>query len=1107
MKKVILSLVLSFIGVALYAQTKVEGTVYDDMGPAIGVNVTIPGTTVGTITDFDGHFELNAPSDAKKIKFSYVGYKEQELPIQAHMKVTLKAETQEIQEVVVTGMGKVDKRINTGATTQISSDKAKMDGMADVSRALEGKAAGVSVQNVSGTFGTAPKIRVRGATSIYGSSKPLWVVDGVVLEDAVEVSSDDLSSGDAATLIASAIAGLNADDIESFQILKDGSATSIYGARAMAGVIVVTTKKGKQGVSKLSYTGEFTYRMKPDYNNFNISNSQEQMDIYKSMESKGLLEFTKLNAASNSGVYGKMYQLIDTYTEGEFKLPNEVAARNAYLTAAEVRNTDWFDLLFQDNVMMNHAVSMTAGTDKARYYASMSALYDPGWTLSNSVQRYTANFNGSYDILKNLTVSLLGNASYRKQQAPGTTNSDLDPVSGEVGRDFDINPYSFALNTSRALDPNEYYRRNYNDFNIFNELENNYIDINITDVKFQGEINYKPIRGLDINGIASLRYQTSKQEHHIKENSNQANAYRAGIYPEDATIRDANKYLYTDPDDPTAVPVCVLPQGTGIYSKTDYSMLSLDLRATAAYSAAFDEEKHILNLFAGAESSSINRQATWFRGWGMQYGNGNTAFWDPQIFKQLKEEGAEYYTDSWTYSRGLAFFGMATYSYKRRYTINGTMRYEGSNLLGKSRKARWLPTWNVAASWNMHEEGWFQRAFQDAWTHSMLRASYSLTADRGPITNATAVYVATTPWRPLAGIQEPGIALYNLGNDELTYEKKYEFNIGWDMGFVNNRINFSVDYYTRDNFDLIGPTTTSGVGGEVIKYANVASMWSQGVEFTLSTLNIKNKHFSWNSDLIFSFAENKITDLDSHTNMIYMVYGSGYALPGYPVRSLFSLNYAGLNEDGLPTFKKNDGSVLPLEDINFQQRTELEDILKYEGPTDPTITGSFGNTFSYWGFKLNLFLTYSFGNVIRLDPVFRASYDDMTALPREFQQRWVTQGDEAFTDIPTIPDNRLVKQYTTTELNKLYNAYNYSTERIADGGFIRLKEISLSYDFPKEWFEGYKVTNLGLKFQATNLCLLYADKKLNGQDPEFFNTGGVAMPVPKQFTFTVRLGL
>ena len=171
MKKVILSLVLSCIAMVLYAQTKVEGTVYDDMGPAIGVNVTVPGTTLGTITDFDGHFELSVPSDAKTIRFSYVGYQVQELPIKAHMKVTLKAETQEIQEVVVTGMQVLDKRMTTGATTQIDADKTKLDGVADVSRSLEGRAAGVSVQSVSGTFGTAPKIRVRGATSIYGSSK------------------------------------------------------------------------------------------------------------------------------------------------------------------------------------------------------------------------------------------------------------------------------------------------------------------------------------------------------------------------------------------------------------------------------------------------------------------------------------------------------------------------------------------------------------------------------------------------------------------------------------------------------------------------------------------------------------------------------------------------------------------------------------------------------------------------------------------------------------------------------------------------------------------------------------------------------------------------
>ncbi len=233
--------------------------------------------------------------------------KTQTLNAQNGMRVALVSDGQSLDEVVVTGMQKMDKRMFTGATAKIDAEKAKIDGVADISRSLEGRVAGVSVQNVSGTFGTAPKIRVRGATSIYGSSKPLWVVDGVIMEDVAEVDADDLSSGNAETLISSAIAGLNADDIESFQILKDGSATSIYGARAMAGVIVVTTKKGKAGSNKISYTGEFTMRLKPSYANFNIMNSQEQMSVYREMERAGYLNFSDVYRASDSGVYGKMY--------------------------------------------------------------------------------------------------------------------------------------------------------------------------------------------------------------------------------------------------------------------------------------------------------------------------------------------------------------------------------------------------------------------------------------------------------------------------------------------------------------------------------------------------------------------------------------------------------------------------------------------------------------------------------------------------------------------------------------------------------------------------------------------------------------------------------
>ena len=1119
MKRIYCLMMTMLLVVGAYAQTKVTGTVYEETGiGAIGANVIAEGTTVGTVTDFDGFFELNVPAGVKNLVISYMGYKTVTTPVKPNVTVTLESDAQQIEEVVVTGMVKQDKRLFTGAATKLEADETMLSGVADVSRSLEGRAAGVSVQNVSGTFGTAPKIRVRGATSIYGASKPLWVVDGVVLEDAVEMDADDLSSGDATTLIASAISGINSEDIESFQILKDGSATSIYGARAMAGVIVVTTKKGKSGQSRLNYTGELTYRMVPSYDDYNICNSQEQMGIYQEFERKGWLEYSSLYAAKNSGVYGRMYALIDAAKNGGEGLANTPEAKNAYLRAAEFRNTDWFAELFNQTVMHNHSVSFSTGTDRARVYASLSVMQDPGWYKASSVSRFTGNMNASYDILpstskQKLTASIATMGSYRKQEAPGTISSQTDPISGAVSREFDINPFSYAMNTSRAMDPEETYRRNYCDFNIMDELANNYIDIKVTDLKFQGDINWKPVRGLEIAALAAIRYQSSRQEHHIKDESNQARAYRAGIDPEDATIRDSNPYLYSDPDDPLALPETVLPKG-GIYNLTEYSLLSTDFRATISYNRELGKTgDHILSLFGGGELNSTDRQYTWFRGWGYQYNNGGEPYLDYHLFKQSQEENSMYYSNSFTYYRNLAFFGMATYSYKGRYTINGTIRYEGTNKLGKSRKARWLPTWNVSGAWNAHEERWWQPTFGKAWTYASLKGSYSLTADRGPagVTNSLAVFSSFTPFRPSTTASETGITLYDLENSELTYEKKHELNIGVALGFVDNRINVEFDWYRRNNFDLIGYVQTMGVGGQTTKLANDASMKSTGCEFTISTVNIKTKDFKWTTDWIFGWAQNEITKLDSRSQVYQLVNGYG-RMQGRPVGALYSIPFAGLTEEGLPTFfidADHTNVVGPgnYADIDFQEYENV-DYLTYEGSIDPTITGSFGNTFSWKGLKLNVFFTYSFGNVLRLDdlcPVYSSDYSDLTASMKEMKNRWMVPGDENITTIPAIPTVRQMREINA--LTNAYSSYNYSTERVAKGDFIRLKELSLAYDLPKKVFEGQKaVSSFGVKFSATNLWLAYADKKLNGRDPEYYNTGGVSSPNPRQFTLTVKLG-
>lgn len=1073
----------------------------DDGQPLIGATIQIKGSKSGVLTDIDGRFFIEKVASNSVLQFSYIGMKPQELSPSQTMNVTLNSDVQTLSEVVVTGMQKMDKRLFTGATTQLSAEEVKLDGIPEISRALEGRAAGVSVQNVSGTFGTAPKIRVRGATSIYGSSKPLWVVDGIIMEDAIEVGADDLSSGDAETLISSAIAGLNADDIESFQILKDGSATSIYGARAMAGVIVVTTKKGKVGVSKINYSGEFTTRMIPTYSEFNIMNSQEQMGVYKEMEQKGWLNYSDIYRSANSGVYGRMYKLINTFdpVTGQYAIANTPEAINSYLREAEMRNTDWFDALFSNNISQNHSVSITSGTEKLSFYTSLSALLDPGWYKQSGVTRYTANVNTVYNVFKNLSVNLISNASYRKQKAPGTISSTVNAASGEVSRNFDINPYSYAINTSRAMDPSAYYTSNYAPFNILRELDNNYIDLNVVDVKFQGEVKWKILPELEVSALGSFKYQSSSQEHNIKDNSNQATAYRSGL--DDATIRDQNGLLYSNPDDIYSLPISILPQG-GIYQRKDYSMRGLDFRATASWNHLF-AEKHIVNTFAGMEVNDIRRSYSMFNGWGMQYDMGEMSSYVYEFFKKGLEADDRYYALEHSLSRSIATFANATYSYDGRYTLNGTFRYEGTNRMGKSRSARWLPTWNLSGAWNAHEESFF-KALDPALSHLTLKVSYSLTADRGPanVTNSQAIIRGYSPYRPFTDIQEIGLFVADTENRDLTYEKKHEFNIGADMGFLNNRISLAVDWYKRNNYDLIGAVITQGVGGSTYKYANVASMKSNGIEFTLSTRNIKTKNFNWNTDFIFSHTKNKVTDLKSLSNVMSLISGNGFARQGYPVRGLFSIPFVGLDESGIPQFNIN-GTVTST-DIDFQARENI-DYLKYEGPTDPSVTGSFGNVFTYKGFKLNVFLTYSFGNVVRLDPAFSAGYSDLTAMPREFKNRWTISGDEAKTNIPAIISK---PQYNHNyNLSYAYNAYNYSTARIAKGDFIRMKEISLAYDLPKTWIAPLKITNLSLKLQATNLFLLYADKKLNGQDPEFFNTGGVASPVPRQFTLTLRLGL
>ena len=1106
MRKIFFLLIVANLSVlSALAQIRISGTVIDaeDGTPIVGATVTVRETSVGTVTSARGDFQITLPAGKDLLSVSFLGYEESQVAVtkgMTNITVKLAKSSTKIDDVVVTGFKNAKKETFTGSSVKISADDIAIAGVSDVSRMLEGQVAGVSVQNVSSTFGSAPKVRIRGVTSLSGENKPLWVVDGVVLEDVVEISNDQLSSGDPTTLLGSSVAGINPADIESFAVLKDAAATALYGARAMNGVVVITTKKGKQGAPRINYTGNFTIRTKPRYSKFDIMNSADQMAVYSELERKGLLNQDIVNA-SNSGVYGLMYNAINAYDPATgFGLANTREARNAFLMNYAKANTDWFDVLFTHNLLQEHSLSISTGSDRSRTYASIGFLNDAGWTVADKVNRYTFNFRNEYDISRKISVGFLAVASLRQQEAPGSYKREVDQVSGEWSRDFDINPFSYALNTSRVLRPYdndgnlEYVTMNFAPFNILNELRENKIELNVMDAKMQGEFNYNIVKGLRFNFTGMLRYVKSDQIHKITERSNVAGAYRADG---NSTIRSRNRFLWTNKEDLGAEPVSVMERG-GFYDTANNTLLNYEVRASFAYNKVWDNNVHTheLSALAGTQIKYLDRTSETSTQAGYQYYMGGVVYNNPLFYRMMSDRQRDLFTSDTYRDRFAAFYLNADYAFDRRYSISATVRYDGTNSLGSSSDARWLPTWNFGAKWNIQNEAFLQDV---EWLNVLSpRVSYGLTASMPNASNAAALFYNSQIYRP--GFTENQITIDALGNKDLTWEKSYQFNAGIDMAFFDNRLNFSFDYFSRKSFDLIDVVKTPGVGGFTWKLANFADLDAHGFDITLGGTMIRTKDWSWSANITFGYSTNEIKNAQNMPAVYELVRGEGGNKNGYPVNSLFSIPFSRLDpETGIPLFMNADGEETT--DI-YMQGTETE-FLKFEGTVDPKITGGFNTTLRYKNFSLNAFFTYQFGSKIRLTPAYAAQYSDLDAMSNEFKNRFLMTGDDLS---PAITD--WVHQSISLGSNNYpYVNYNYSTARVVKGDFIRLKTVSLNYDFsPALVSKSRFFKTAGIRLTVKDPWLLYSDKALNGQDPEFFNTGGVAMPATTQFTLSLNLG-
>ena len=1093
----------------------VSGIIKDEQGETlIGAYVQVLETKEKAITDVNGYFSINA-NVGQTLQISYIGMLTKNVKVgSSKLDIVLKTDTRQIEEVVVTGYQKIRNRVYTGASSSVKIDDIKLEGVADISRMLEGRVAGLSIQNISGSFGSAPRINIRGGASIIGNVQPLWVIDGAVYEDLVHLSLDQLASGDAVTLISSAVSGLNPADIQDIQILKDASATSVYGARALNGVIVITTKAGRRDTPlRVTYSTENTIRMKPRYNSFDLLNSQETMSLYQEMNDKGYFGITNSLYGRRSGIYYQLYKGLSTINPetGDYYLPNTPDARMAFLRKREYANTDWFSYLFTLNPITNNSITFSGGGRNTANYASISFYHDAGWTVADKVSRLTANVKNTFYINDKLITTLNAQGNIRSQKAPGTMPQRKNSAIGIFERDFDINPFSYALGTSRTLRPFnengsfEYYRNNWAPFNIFNEYANNKMNIDVLDFKIQGEADYKLKDYISFKALLATRHAYTITSHEIHEGSNIVQAHRANENP---FVAQQNLYLVHDKDNPQLQPKVGLPHG-GILNKTEASLKSFLARIAFDFDKRIN--KHDMKAFAFTEIRLAMRTINPFYGYGIQYDRGNQVYTSPLIFKKLINESSTYFNLHKRNDRGVTFSFNGTYGYAGKYIFNMVFNCEGSNTSGKGVRALWLPTWNIGAKWNIDQED-FMKGNKNI-SLLALRASYGLTAKMNEeAINANSIYKSGIVNRYDFNERENKLNILHLENRDLTWEKMYELNIGTELGLFNNRISTTLDIYQRNTFDLIDLVRTSGVGGQYYKYANFGDMRTQGIELGIHTKNIITNVFSWSTGFTLSAMNQKITRLLNTPNAFDMVAGRGRGnIVGYPRGSLFSFNFQGLNKNGLPTFDfglypSSQGEYSNIAGADFLDTQYAKSYLLYHGPIEPQFIGGLSNTLKYKDWELSFFITMQAGNKIRLNPTFDPEFGDLNVFSKSYYNRWLNPGDEFKTDVPVLPSLELIEKVGKENIERAYNTYNYSQQMVADGSFVRMKSISLGYNVPEKFLKKVKLHTMNFRLNITNPFLIYSDKKLKGQDPEYYKSGGVSLPIPKQYTMTLNIG-
>ena len=1057
----------------------IRGVVKDKHGESLpGVSVWLKGTTVGVATDVKGEFRLTVPmQDTIILRFTFIGMKPKDVVYDEKIKsmlVILEDNVTEMDEVVVTGYQEIKKERMTGAVEMITAKDIVNKGYTSVEEILKGTLAGVTTMSLSGRPGAQAEIRIRGVNSLTGSSDPMWIVDGMPLQgDVPEISMGGTEFQK--TVLTSGIGNISPDDIESITVLKDAAATAVYGSRAANGVIVITTKRGTVGKSYINIQVSYAMSEAPE-NCLKMMNSKQKIAFERGIYA----DFPSLNLS------GRVYQLLDNADQGI------ISRKDAELEIDKLGkvNTNWFDEIFRMARSQSYSATLSGGNEETQYYTSLFYSTQEGIVPNNKYDALSGSLKLTHDFNKSLRVIFNVSTSVRSDRS---TASVLNPL---VYATF-ANPYeqvydengdwaydrSYTKVLSRLKDGYKY------DVNIIKDLNENTSKTRYLSSQINLKLEYKIMKGLmaSVMGIYS----------------NSSSHYRSALNPGSYSSKYSSwvQNLYDENETPDYM-------NNGKMTESNSRSESWTERFQLTYARGFHGEDHYVNILAAQEVSSSKgfSFSSMIPEWSPVYGI--ATYPDLSGMKLNSSMSlASFGSHRESQDRSVSFFVTGSYSYKDRYVIFGSARWDGADIIGTAN--RFSPLWNVSAKWNIHNESFMQNL--PLFNQLAFRFSYGYTGsiDRNALPFSRLVMYRTNyVYDGIKTVDE-----YVAANPSIKWQRTQDRSFGLDMSMLDNRLNIVVNYYNNVTRDLLDTKYLPSSTGFRSIVANVASLRNSGWEFSLKTLNIKTTDFNWTTS--FNFAANKNVVLDTYYQSLDEIsvntnstMESMYSLyvKGENVNSFYGYRYAGVdpatggalayvdgfNKKGerLGSLYKDGRYVINMDNSEITT-TELHAARECLGVSHPPYTGGFSTSFTYKRLSLSASFTFMGGHKIRSFQSYTSNGNvyasSKNVLAMELN-RWRKPGD--ITDIP---------KYETSRTSYLYDIYDF---RFENGAFLKCNNVSFGYNVSRQLCQLLHISRARFNFNLSNLFTL---TKYRGIDPE--NKGAFGYPSARRYNFTLSVGI